>query len=148
MPKRLLATAVLLLIAAAAPSPINPPDLKWGPGPAGLPPGARMVFLYGNSSKPGLYIMRLRLPSGYAVPPHSHPNDEHVTVLSGQLSMGMGDRMVRARAATLHAGWFMTMPAGTHHFVFTRTGALLQLTGEGPSGITYVHPADDPRRKK
>jgi quercetin dioxygenase-like cupin family protein len=147
MTKAIWIAVALGLVSSAAPSQVNTNNLKWGPGPVGLPRGTQMVMLFGNSQKPGLYIMRLRLPANYSVPPHSHPNDEHVTVLSGQLSMGMGDRMMRARAATLRAGGFMRMPTGTHHYVFTRTGALLQLTGEGPSGITYVNPADDPRRR-
>ncbi len=138
----------LALTSTTAQSPVNSGDMKWGPGPAGLPRGTKMVFLYGDSSRPGLYIMRLRLPPNYAVPPHWHPNDENVTVLSGRLSMAIGDKMIRTRAMAIRTGGYMRMPAGTHHYVFTQSGALLQLTGDGPSGIDYVNPADDPRNHK
>src|SRR5262245_59812995 len=71
---------------------INPDTLKWGTSKS-LPSGAEVVGLVGDMTKKGSqFTVRLRMPDGYKIPPHFHPADEHVTVLSGSLYMGMGDK--------------------------------------------------------
>jgi len=145
------AAALLLssaLLSSSAQSQVNPGNLKWGPGPPGLPKGAQASVLAGNPDKSGMFTLRLRFPPGYAVPPHSHPTDEHVTVISGQLNLGMGSRMNRARAARLIPGGFVNAPARMNHYAFTRSGAVVQITAQGPFVIKYVNPADDPRRRR
>ena len=75
-------------------------DMKWGPGPPALPPGAQATVLDGDPSKAGLFIIRLRFPDGYAIPAHSHPTAEHVVVVSGTLMAGLGaQRPSKRRAA-------------------------------------------------
>ena len=71
-----------------------------------------------------------------------------MTVISGQVSIGMGSRMNRARAARLVTGAFIHAPARMNHYAFTRTGAVVQITSTGPFAVTYVNPADDPRRRR
>jgi hypothetical protein len=39
------------------------------------------------------------------------------------------------------------MGAGMNHYVFTTDPVDIQVTGNGPFAITYVNPADDPRKK-
>ena len=39
------------------------------------------------------------------------------------------------------------MPAGAPMFGFTKEETVIQLHGVGPWGISYVNPADDPRKK-
>ena len=75
---------------AAAPSHagVTPRDMKWAPAPPALPPGAQAVVLAGDPGKEGIFVIRLKLPAGYRVPPHWHPSDELVTVLSGTLQVG------------------------------------------------------------
>ena len=92
--------------------------------------------------------MRVRLPAGYKVPPHFHPADENITVLSGTFSMGMGDTWEDAKMRALPAGSFSIISSGMHHFAGTRTGAVIQVHAMGPWGITYVNPKDDPRNAK
>ena len=67
-----------------------------GSGAAVLPPGAEAAVLFGDPSKEGLFALRLKLPAGYRVPPHTHPVDEVVTVVSGTFSLGMGETADRA----------------------------------------------------
>lgn len=148
MKKALLITAATLSLGFAAQSQVNPGGLKWGPAPPSLPRGAQAAILAGNPQSPGLFTLRLRFPPGYAVPPHSHPGDEYVTVISGQVSIGMGSRMNRARAARLVAGGFIHAPARMNHYAFTRDGAVVQVTSQGPFAVTYANPADDPRRRR
>jgi hypothetical protein len=140
MKNALLITAATLLLSSAAQSQVNPGNLKWGPAPPGLPRGAQAAVLAGNPDRPGIFTIRLRFPPGYAVAPHSHPADEHVTVISGQLNLGMGPRVRPRRMATLVTGGF--------HYASTRSGAVVQITSQGPFAITYVNPADDPRRRR
>jgi hypothetical protein len=40
---------------------ITSEEIKWGAGPAALPPGAESVVLYGDPSKEGLFALRLKL---------------------------------------------------------------------------------------
>ena len=136
------------LLSSSAHSQVNPGNLKWGPAPPGLPRGAQAAVLAGNPDKSGMFTIRLRFPAGYAVPPHSHPAAEHVTVISGQLSLGMGPRVQPRRMAALVTGGFANAPARMAHYASTRSGAVIQITSQGPFAITYVNPADDPRRRR
>ncbi len=39
------------------------------------------------------------------------------------------------------------MPAGTHHFAWSEGETIVQVHSVGPWGVTYVDPADDPRKQ-
>lgn len=123
----------------------HPAQLHWGPPPPGLPSGARMAVLAGNPTKPGLFTVRLRAPEGYRVMPHHHPTDEDITVVSGTMRMGHGDRFAPDKAETLTTGSFMRIPAGSNHFMQTRGESVVQISSMGPFQIVYVNPSDDPR---
>jgi len=137
-----------LLLGPAAQAQVNPANLKWGPAPPGLPAGARLAVLSGDPGKKGMFTIRLRFPAGYTVAPHHHPSDELVTVMAGQMSLGMGPRLNRKKASSLVTGGFVVAPAKMNHYAFTRTGATIQITSQGPFEIIYVNPADDPRKRK
>jgi mannose-6-phosphate isomerase-like protein (cupin superfamily) len=123
-------------------------DLQWTAGPEGLPEGAQMAVLEGDPTKKGPFTVRLRLPANYRVAPHRHGNDEHVTVLEGRIRFGMGDRFDPEKMMDLDPGGFAMMPKGMHHFAEAPEEATIQLHGQGPWTITYVNPADDPRKKR
>ena len=72
-------------------------EIKWGPGPPSIPPGAEAAILYGDPAKEGLFALRLKLPKGYHIAPHTHPKPEVVTVISGAIRFGMGETADRAR---------------------------------------------------
>jgi quercetin dioxygenase-like cupin family protein len=40
--------------------------------------------------------MRVKFPVSYKIPPHSHPNDEVVTVISGDFHVGIGRHSMKA----------------------------------------------------
>ena len=121
------------------------PAVNWGPAPPFLPAGARFAVLQGDPGQPGIYTIRLEFPAGYVIRPHFHPTDEHVTVLSGSFVVGMGDSVDTQHGQRLGAGGFITAPALAHHFAVARLKTVVQIHGEGPFALTYVHPADDPR---
>ena len=136
----------LLCLASPVAAQVNSGDLKWGPAPAVFPAGAQMAVLSGDPTKAGVFVIRLKVPAGYKIPAHHHPTDEYVTVISGDLSLGMGDKLDPAKAAKLAPGGFAMAGAKMNHFAFSTDGAVVQVSAEGPFQLTYVNPADDPTR--
>jgi quercetin dioxygenase-like cupin family protein len=120
-------------------------DVEFKPGPPTLPPGAQFAILVGNPAEEGQFVMRLKFPAGYDIPPHRHPKEEHVTVLSGGFGMALGETHDRASAKLMPAGSFMRIPVGAAHFAWTEEETVVQLNGIGPFGVEYVDPKDDPR---
>lgn len=150
----LLALALSASVATAqTPSKANghvlltPSDLKWGPAPAALPPGAQVAVLDGNPSEPGLFTLRLKLPDGYKVPAHTHPTDENIVVVQGTFRAGMGDAYNDAGLHDFVAGSFIKWPKHMRHFVSAKGETIVQLYGNGPFVVNYVNPKDDPRKK-
>lgn len=123
-------------------------ELQWSAAPPSLPAGARAAVLEGNPAEAGPFTMRLRLPNNYKIPPHWHPAIEHVTVLSGTFHLGVGDKWNETTGKTLSPGSFAVMPPQMHHFAWTTQETVIQLHGNGPWGITYLNPKDDPRNQK
>ena len=148
--KRVLLVTLCAALAGsvAAAQPLNPRDMKWGPAPPGLPAGAQVAVLSGNPEREGMFTIRLRFPPGYRVMPHRHPSDELVTVIQGQVGLGMGRTFSPRRARTVVTGGYSLMPANMNHYAFTRGGAIVQVTAHGPFQIIYVNPRDDPRTKR
>jgi quercetin dioxygenase-like cupin family protein len=149
-------TAVVAFAGVASTAPaemigehtiVAPQEIKWGPAPAVLPAGAEAAVLFGDPSKEGLFALRLRLPEGYSVPPHTHPVDEVVTVISGTFNLGMGETADQSEAHSLPAGSFFALPPGMAHYVFIDEETVIQISTTGPWGLTYVNPEDDPRPK-
>lgn len=123
----------------------TPKDIHWMNGPDSLPKGAKIAVLEGDPSKAGPFTMRLKFPSNYRIPPHWHPVIEHITVISGNFYIGMGDKFDPKISKTLPTASFAYMMPEMRHFAFTKGEAVVQLYGVGPWGITYVDPKDDPR---
>lgn len=124
---------------------VTPGAESWGPAPAVLPAGAALAVVEGDPTKAGPYTMRLRMPDGYRIPPHFHPADEHVTVLSGTFLVGMGDRFDRAALKALPPTTFGMLPKGMRHFAEAKGATVIQLHGNGPWSLTYANPADAPK---
>lgn len=124
---------------------ISKKDMKWTPASAALPPGAQTSVIDGDPTKSGEFTMRIKFPANYKIPPHFHPADEHITVIEGSFGMGLGEKFDAKAAHVLKTGDYARMTTGTKHFAMTTSPAVIQLHGNGPWGITYVNPADDPR---
>lgn len=126
---------------------VTPDDIKWGPAPPSLPPGAQLAVLSGDPSQAGVpFTMRARFPDGYKVPPHWHPSDENVVVLEGALVMSLGEKFDETAGREMTAGSYALMPKGVRHFVWAKGETVIQVYGIGPFAINYVNPADDPRK--
>jgi hypothetical protein len=126
----------------------SPSEVKWGPAPPVVPKGAQAAVLNGDPFKDGSsYTLRLKMPDGYRIGPHWHPTDENVTVLSGTLGAGMGDKFDPAAGKFLKPGGFVCMPKEMHHYAWAKGPTIIQVHGIGPFAFTYVNPADDPRNQ-
>jgi quercetin dioxygenase-like cupin family protein len=128
----------------------TPQEAQWGPAPPMLPPGAQIAVMAGDPTRSVPYTVRLKFPANYAIPAHSHPTDEHVVVVSGGVTFGMGEKLAKGAAAnkTLAPGGFALMPANMNHFAYTTQESTIILYGQGPVEFKYVNPADDPRAAK
>ena len=124
---------------------LRPQDIKWGSTPPSLPAGAEAAVLYGDPAKEGMFVLRVRMPKGYKIAPHTHPKPEVITVISGQLSLGTGAKFDRASVESLPAGSFTSMSPGVGHYVFVDEDTVLQISSTGPWSIDYLDPKDDPR---
>ena len=126
----------------------TPQEAQWGPAPPLVPPGAQIAVLSGDPTKAAPYTVRLKFPANYAIPAHSHPTDEHVVIVTGALTFGMGNKLAKGAPTnkTLNAGGFALMPANMNHFAYTAAQeTTIVLYGQGPVEFKYVNPADDPR---
>jgi hypothetical protein len=146
---RKLLILTLSTVLAATATGAQAKGLKWMAGPPGLPAGSTFAVVSGNPGKAGMFTIRARLPANYVVPPHQHPTEEKVSVLSGgPFSYGMGDKIDRAAAGSIDKGYHVTMQAGMNHWASTGDAATtIQITAMGPFAITYANPKDDPRTK-
>jgi quercetin dioxygenase-like cupin family protein len=132
---------------APAHSLVTPSEIKWGAPPPVFEKAASFAVISGDPGQPGLFVVRLKLPAGYKVAPHWHPTDEHVTVLSGTLALGMGETFEKGRMKDLPAGGYALLPADMRHFAMATTTATIQVHGQGPFALIYVNPADDPSKR-
>lgn len=126
---------------------VTPDQIKWGPGPPSLPPGAELAVLEGDPSKAGVpFTIRAKMPDGYRVPPHWHPTDERVVVLQGSLGMGVGDKFDQSAGQQLPTGSYASMPKGLRHYAWAVGETVIQVSATGPFEVNYVNAADDPRK--
>ncbi len=146
--------ATLAMVLTLAPRPASaqattvlvPADgVQWGPAPPAFPAGAQLAVLEGNPAAKGTVVVRLKFPANYDLPAHWHSMTERVTVLSGALHVGMGDKLDRGASTTLDPGGYVSLPAMMHHFAWASTPTVVQIDLEGPFDIFYVNPADNPQ---
>jgi quercetin dioxygenase-like cupin family protein len=144
---------VLAALFAAQPSlaqnAFTPDQVKFGQAPPSLPPGAQLAVLEGNPmGSSGDFTIRLKMPDGYKIAPHTHPNRENVTVLSGNLKVGMGDQFDASKMMSFGTGSFAYLDPSMHHYAMASGDTVIQIHGMAPLKIDYINPADDPTMKK
>lgn len=122
-----------------------PNEIVWSDGPITLPQGAKIAILEGNPAQEGPFTLRLKFPTNYQIPAHSHPGTEHITVISGKLNLGTGNAKA---TTTLPPGGFALLQPNTKHFAIANGETIIQLHGRGPWAVHYVNSKDDPRNQK
>jgi quercetin dioxygenase-like cupin family protein len=131
---------------------LRPDEIPWssaaaaGVGTSGVS-AVQTIVLKGDPSMPGLYTLLLRVGPNVTIEAHSHADDRVAAVLSGTWYFGYGREFNEDALKELPAGSVYTEPPAVNHFAMTKDeGAVIQITGFGPSGTTYVNSADDPAR--
>lgn len=125
---------------------ITPEDLTWVDVPS-LPPGAKVALIEGSMAHEGTITARVKLPANFKIPPHYHDTVERVVVISGTVNIGMGDTFDEKKTTAMKPGTVLLMPPGMHHFAWTEEETIFQLNVNGPWTVTYLNPADDPRKR-
>jgi quercetin dioxygenase-like cupin family protein len=152
--RRLLLAAVVVTLLGALPILAQQPGhvvampdtLKWVEPPT--LPGARLAVVQGDPSKEGLFVYRIKMPASYKIPPHFHKASENVTVLAGVFHIGLGEKFDQGSGQELPVGGFVSIPPKHPHFAWAgKQETVVQVHGVGPTDLTFVNPADDPRTK-
>jgi catechol 2,3-dioxygenase-like lactoylglutathione lyase family enzyme len=126
----------------------TPDAIPYGPPPAFVPAGAQVAVLEGNpAASSGDYTVRMKMPSGYRIAPHWHPQRENVTVISGTFKVGMGDQFDESKMGDFPAGSFAFLDPDMHHYAMASGEVIVQVHGAAPLEFNYVNPNDDPRKK-
>ncbi len=122
--------------------------IPYGPAPAFMPAGAQLAVLEGNPmASSGDYTVRLKMPDGYRLAPHWHPNRENVTIISGTFKVGMGDRFDESKMGSFPASSFAYLDPDMHHYAMASGEVVVQIHGMSPVEFNYINPDDDPRKK-
>jgi len=149
-----LAVAVCLVAFVAlqpsqAQNAFTPDQVKWGPAPPFVPAGAKIAVLEGDpTAATGDFTIRLKMPDGYKIAPHTHPHRENVTVLSGTLKVGMGDTFDASKMMSFGAESFAYLDPSMHHYAAASGETIIQVHGMSPLQFIYINPADDPSKTK
>lgn len=150
-----LALGVTLALPAQAGTPhsgdgkhvmLNPGELDWKGAPS-VGPGAQIAVIEGPLDRENPFTFRLKMPAGTKLAPHTHPAYERVTVLSGTLHFAHGTKYDPKKTQALRPGAVAIMPPGEPMFGYTKEETVIQLHGEGPWGVKYINPEDDPRKQ-
>jgi quercetin dioxygenase-like cupin family protein len=104
-------------------------------------PAFSQAILYGDPTKPGLYVVRVKFGPGVHTNPHTHSQDRHVTVIKGLWWMGVGTTVDVNKAIPMKVGSYAVHPAGAAHY----DGAgdeetIVQIVGMGPVDTVPVDP--------
>jgi hypothetical protein len=115
------------------------------PGSSNLS-AVQVIVIYGDPSKAGLYTILLKVAANTKIPAHLHPDDRVGTVVSGTWYFGYGDKLDESKLKKLPVGSVYSEGERLNHFAMTRDEpVIVEITGYGPSGVTYVNPSDDPK---
>jgi hypothetical protein len=95
----------------------------------------------GDSDKPGLpFVIRIHHDPGYVVLPHTHPEDENITVVQGSWALGMGRRFSASELKPMELGAFGFVPKKMAHFGYAKVETILQVHGIGPFENNVIDP--------
>jgi hypothetical protein len=105
--------------------------------------GIRQAVLYGDPSKPGVYVVRNIFPAGIMSTPHDHDQDRWVTVMHGTWYAGTDASWDPKTTLAMPQGSTMFHPAHAVHFDGSlHEPVMVQIIGIGPVKTTYVYPSE------
>ena len=103
----------------------------------------------GYPDKPGApFVIRMQNDENQVVPPHWHPEDEHIVIIKGTWYLGAGDTYDRAALQEMKEGDYALVPKKMRHFGWSKGETIVQIHGIGPFKIIpvgqWVHLSNDP----
>lgn len=124
---------------------VNPENISWNSF-AAFPPKVKLAVIVGNPAKPEPFVVRVKVPDGEKIMPHSHPEDRIYTVISGVFYIGIGDCFDETKLQAYPPGAVIVLPGNTPHFHWARSGEYVtQVYAIGPLGLEYLEKRFDPR---
>ena len=139
-PVLVAATAVLLVPGRAAePDPkavvfTMPDKIEWRKAA-----NSDNATLFGDPSKPGLYIQLTKWHPGNMSRPHSHSTERYITVLSGTWWIGTGAKYDPDSTYPVPAGTYVVdRPNELHYDGAKDTECVLEIVGMGPMVTTQA----------
>lgn len=109
----------------------TPDNIRWLKNPAGT---NAQAILFGDPSKPGPYVARIKWFPGQMSRPHFHQNDRFFAVISGTWWMGTGDNFDPESTVLAPAGSYVIHHAGKVHYDGAKEGeVVIQVWGMGPA---------------
>ena len=98
-----------------------------------IPSGQWIEKVVGDMDKPGQpFVIRIHQDPGYVVLPHTHPEDENITVLTGSWALAMGPRIKMSALEPMEQGALGFVPKKMAHFGYAKVETMLQVHGIGP----------------
>jgi quercetin dioxygenase-like cupin family protein len=136
----LLALVMLAAMVRAQQTPAPPP-------PAPLVDATNLIMqpeaaanggrVMGDTSKPGIYVQRVRWAPGRGSRPHYHNQDRYVTVIKGTWWAAFGAVYKPADMVPIREGGFIFHPAGKPHYDTARDEeVIVEIVGLGPVETT------------
>jgi quercetin dioxygenase-like cupin family protein len=130
----MIAAVSIAVAADTAPTTLAAGTEHWAPAPGPGGQGVMQAVLLGDPTNSRFYIARIKEPPNYQIMPHTHPNRQDITVLSGTYYFGLGSTFNKSAMTAYPAGSFISVPAGVAHYAAAgSSGAVLQEDGMGPS---------------
>lgn len=113
-------------------------NIEYKPAPVlGAP---QTAILFGDPTKPGVFVTRVKFSPGWKDQPHWHPDEVRtVAVLSGTFYFGNGEKWDESKMKPYPAGTFYSEPPKSQHYTWAKDGeVIIQVTGVGPTGKTFI----------
>jgi hypothetical protein len=112
-------------------------EIRWEPNRTVA--GGQTAVLIGDPAKPGLLVLRARMPANVRLMPHLHPEPRTYTVLAGEWKLGYGNQYDPKRLRSYPAGSVFRLPARVPHFQATgSTETVIQIESIGPTATEYL----------
>ena len=149
----LCALAIAFAVPAFSQEPphfhtVTAKSLKWTDTPLIAGGQGKVTVIEGPLDKAAPFTLRILFPANSSIAPHFHSAIEHVTVISGTFNVGHGENFDKKKTKALGRGDVAIMQPKTPHFGWVDKETIVQVHGVGPWTVTFVNPADDPRKKK
>jgi quercetin dioxygenase-like cupin family protein len=131
--------AALAQDSTAAPIVVVAGAEHYTAAPAPFPNGAMIAVLSGDPTKTGApYTIRIKLPDGARIPPHTHGGVENVTVMQGSFLVGLGSTFDASKMNALPVGSYVSVPPGLPHYAMAKGVTVVDVSGIGPESTNAV----------